>query len=411
MPWLVHIGARSSLALLSSIGLATALPLGAQQPRQWTVARMDAEYADPFTCVRWGSIRELADGRLMVADPTEKRLEIIDFRTGGALPLGRQGAGPGEWGLPLSLTPLGPDTTLLFDPQNNRLLKIAADGGIANATIPLPAGRGGFGLGGPRGHDARGRLYSQGSSVTLAPGQPLVTADSAPILRFDPRTTTVDTVAHVRVPRPEVRSSGSGGQSRMMISMSPNPFLPVAAWAVAPDGRLAMITPEPYRVEWIGANGARGTGPVIPHQRLRVTDADKEATGSGGPQCSFTVTRNTSDGAQASFTRTTTAVGGPGGGNAPPPRNDWPEYKPPFLGASTSAAVAAQTGEVWVLRARAANDEVPVYDVFDAQGRLIARATLPRGSNLLGFGRGVVYLSRIDEDDLVYIQRWRLDTP
>lgn len=195
---------------------------------------------------------------------------------------------------------------------------------------------------------------------------------------------------------------------RMMVS-APNPFLPMAAWAVAPDGRVAIVTPEPYRVDWIGTNGARSTGPVIPHQRLRVTNADKEATGSGGPQCSFTVTRDLGGG-QSAFTRTRTAVAAAGSGDGPPPRNDWPDYKPPFLSASGSGAFAAPTGEVWVLRTRAANDEVPTYDVFDAQGRLTARATLPRGSRILGFGRGVIYLSRIDEDDLVYIQRWRLDT-
>ena len=405
----VRFGTHASLAFLSSVAIAAALPLGAQQPRQWTVAHMEAEYADPFTCVRWGSIRELADGRVMVADPTEKRLEIIDFRSGRAVPLGRQGAGPAEWGLPLSLSPLGPDTTLLYDPQNNRLLKIAADGSIADATIPLPAGRGGFGLGGPRGHDAAGRLYAQGSSVTLAPGEPMVTADSAPIIRFDPRTTTVDTVAYLRVPKPELRSSGSGGQTRMMISIAPNPFLPVASWAVAPDGRLAIITPEPYRAEWIGANGARSTGPAVSHERLRVTSADKESTGSGGPQCSFTITRNLGGGAATSFSRTMVRASGDREG--PPPRNDWPDYKPPFLGASPSAVVAAPTGEVWVLRTRAADDDVPTYDVFDAQGRPTARVTLPEGSSLLGFGRGVVYLSRMDEDDLVYIQRWKLDTP
>ena len=410
MSW--HVRSRATIALLAPLGIAGTLSAQTPQPRQWTVARMEAEYADPFTCVRYGSVRELADGRVMVADPTEKRLEIIDFRTGTARTLGRQGAGPGEWGLPLSLTALGPDTTLLYDPQHNRLLRIAANGSIADATIPLPAGRGGFSIGGSRGHDAQGRLYYQGSSVTAIPGQPLVAADSAPIIRFDPRNQALDTIAWLRVPKPDVQQRSGGAGQRISISLAPNPFTPGETWTVAPDGRIAIITPEPYRIQWVGANGARTAGPAIPHQRIRVTSADRNATGDGGPACSFSITRNSGAGSGTSFSATVRTGGGGGGGGdgRPPARDDWPEFKPPFLAGQSTPAVAAPTGEVWVPRAREANDEVPSYDVFDAQGRLIARATLPKGSRLLGFGRGVIYLSRMDEDDLVYIQRWKLET-
>ena len=406
----IRFATRSSVVLISSLGLGGALAAQNPQPRQWTVSRMEAEYSDPFTCVRMGSVRELADGRLMVADASEKRLEIIDFRTGASTPLGRQGAGPGEWGLPLSLSALG-DTTLLYDPQNNRLLRIAPNGAIADATIPLPAGRGGFSLSGPRGYDAQGRLYYQGSAINVSPGQPLETSDSVAIARFDPRSGRIDTVAYLKVPRPEVQQSGGGTQQRITISMAPNPFLPSATWAVAPDGRVAIITPEPYRIEWVNANRTRSAGPALPYQRLRVTDADKSARG-GGPQCSFSITRSSGGGTSGFQTSVRAAVGGGGGGgDGPAPRTDWPEFKPPFLASNASPPVASPAGHIWIERTRAANDPVPVYDVFDAQGRLIARATMPRGSRLLGFGRGVVYLSRMDEDDLVYIQRWKLDTP
>ena len=408
MSWHVRFRSRAVAAVLPSLALAVTLPAQSPQPRQWTIAQMESEYADPFTCVRWGSVRELADGRLMVADPSEKRLEIIDFRTGSGRALGRQGSGPGEWGLPMSLAALGPDTTLLFDPQNGRLLKIASNGAIADATIPLPAGRGGFAMMGARGYDAQGRLYYQGSSVITAPGQPIVATDSAAIVRFDPRSQAVDTVAYIRVPKPDVQQqSGSGGQLRMTVSISPNPFLPGESWAAAPDGRVAILKPEPYRVEWVGADGARSAGPAVPYERLRVTSADRQAVGGGGPQCAFSVTRTSGGGGQTGFTQSVTR-GGPQA-DAPTPRNDWPDFKPPFLASNATPPVTAPSGEVWVPRTTAANDQRPRFDVFDARGRLIAQATLPRGSRLLGFGRGVVYLSRMDEDDLVYIQRWKLE--
>jgi hypothetical protein len=71
--------------------------------------------------------------------------------------------------------------------------------------------------------------------------------------------------------------------------------------------------------------------------------------------------------------------------------------------------VSTPTGEVWVQRTRPAGDDVPVYDVFDARGQVTGRVALPKGSRLLAFGNGTVYLSRMDEDDLLYIQRYRLD--
>jgi hypothetical protein len=103
-------------------------------------------------------------------------------------------------------------------------------------------------------------------------------------------------------------------------------------------------------------------------------------------------------------------AGGGGAGGRPPQRDDWPEFKPPFLGNQNSI-VATPTGEIWVQRTRPAGETAPLYDVFDSRGQLTSRVLLPKGARLLGFGNGTIYLSRMDEDDLLYIQRWRLDTP
>jgi hypothetical protein len=107
---------------------------------------------------------------------------------------------------------------------------------------------------------------------------------------------------------------------------------------------------------------------------------------------------------------------GPGGGStrsagvAPPnlqlpEPTDWPEVKPPF---TAGAAIAAPNGTVWVLRTRAAKDKIPTYDVFDATGKVVNRVALPADTRLLGFGNGTAYLARSDEDDLQYLQRYRM---
>ena len=81
-----------------------------------------------------------------------------------------------------------------------------------------------------------------------------------------------------------------------------------------------------------------------------------------------------------------------------------PDVKPPFLGGDV---YVAPDGRVWVLRTRAWNDSIPTFDVFDATGRVVERVSLPRRTRLIGFGNGVAYLARIDDDDLVWLQRVR----
>jgi hypothetical protein len=117
------------------------------------------------------------------------------------------------------------------------------------------------------------------------------------------------------------------------------------------------------------------------------------------------MTRTSSSAAAAALeARVARAAVAARGGSA----DEYPEFKPPFIGRAGNT-MAGPNGELWVLRARSANDDLPVYDVFNAAGQLSARVALPKKSTLVGFGNGTVYLSRMDEDDLVYLQRYRLD--
>ncbi len=99
-------------------------------------------------------------------------------------------------------------------------------------------------------------------------------------------------------------------------------------------------------------------------------------------------------------------AGGPGRGG--PPRTDWPAVMPPFATNRFGPARVAPNGELWVPRSRVATD-ASTYDVFDAGGRRVSRVVMPKGTRVIGFGVGTVYAFRMDEDDLVYLQRYRLD--
>ena len=48
----------------------------------------------------------------------------------------------------------------------------------------------------------------------------------------------------------------------------------------------------------------------------------------------------------------------------------------------------------------------PEYDVFDVAGARIYTIVLPQDSRLAGFGGGVVYITRSDEFDLQWLQRY-----
>jgi hypothetical protein len=76
---------------------------------------------------------------------------------------------------------------------------------------------------------------------------------------------------------------------------------------------------------------------------------------------------------------------------------------PPFVARET---FAQPNGNVWVLRSHKAAD-APIYDVFDAGSRMIARVSVPARARVVGFGTGTVYVVRRDADDLEYLQRYR----
>jgi hypothetical protein len=391
-------------ALVIAAGVA-AHDAAAQNPPLRTISKLDLEYAEPFSCI--SGFRELSSGRVIVSDAREKTLQLIDLRTGAVTKIGREGQGPGEWSTPITLMALPGDTTLLNDPQNNRFLIINPDGTTGGEVkVNLAGAGGGIMVTRPRGIDRMGRLYFEGSGFTFTPGGgPPVTADSVPILRFDRRTSKADTLGFIHVPKPDVQVS-NGGDRRMVMMMLPNVFNPQITWTAMPDGRVAIVYPEPYHVEWLSPSRARTAGPATIYQKIRVSDADK--AGNPFPDCNtITITRTVDGRLGGGGGRATGSVrmGAPPGAGA---GQEFPEFKPPFVNRA-GHVIAAPNGELWVQRTRSSDDDVTTYDVFNAAGRLSGRVALPKKTSFVAFGNGTIYLSRMDDDDLVYLQRYRLD--
>jgi hypothetical protein len=82
----------------------------------------------------------------------------------------------------------------------------------------------------------------------------------------------------------------------------------------------------------------------------------------------------------------------------------WPKLLPPFL---PDAVWFASDGRLWVRRTTAAGAP-PSFDLIDRAGAVVTRLQLPPRTRVVGFGRNTVYLARIDDDDLEYLERYRL---
>jgi hypothetical protein len=388
-------------AALLLLGVAPFAPASAQAVR--TLAKPEFEYAEPFSQI--SGLRELKDGRVLVADTREKLLQAIDLRAGRVTAVGREGSGPNEWQLPMRLLPYPGDSVLVADPLNSRFLLVSPQGRpvrtIMPAAGPQPAARGpgggavmigGIGLVSARAVDRQGRLYTTGLPIMMTPEGPK-TADSVPILRQSLTGAAADTMAWLRLPKDaaQVSASSSGQQQTMSIRIGgTTPFVNGDEWAVAPDGRIVIARVADYHVDVVMPDKRVIRGAPVRYTPVRVTEADKQEWREARRNTQAVMMTN-NNGVMSRQATTPPA-------EEPPA---WPAAKSPF---GSNSVFVAPNGQTWVLRQRAAGDLVPTFDVFDAQGRATGQVKLPPKTRLLAFGAKGVYLARSDDDDLQYIQ-------
>ena len=305
----------------------------------------DARFPEAFGMV--GGLRELRDGRILVADPLGQALLVINLQTGTADTIGRVGAGPGEYKQPDAVFALPGDSTLLVDLGNGRLTVLAPDLSFGETT-PIAQGQpqaGGGMRGGmsgmnivlPRGVDGQGRVYFQAMGG-MRPGGQL--PDSAAIMRWDRATGAFDEVGRVKLQ--ERRTETSGGRGEQRVRLVQTPLSPQDAWAVGWNGRFAMARTDGYYLEWTEPGGGRVRGDDVSYRPVRIRRAEKEEHLNRSSSSGLMVRVEINNGTRSmSFGR-----GGGGGGRSDVDDYEWPDVKPPFVRGAARRVRSPMAGAV-----------------------------------------------------------------
>jgi hypothetical protein len=334
----------------------------------------DAILPGSFTQV--SNVVELRDGRVALADIKERKFIFADFGA-GVQTIGVQtdtllpgDPAPGKYKIPGHVLRFRGDTLALVDyaierttlwNERGQFLAILRSWAVAGTNQPLV-------------YDTLGYAYKADYRSILGgiePGRSYV-VDSAPVLRYPREDTTADTIAQLKLP--EIGQGKFGEEIRQVaVVFSPNDL-----FGVAPDGALWVARATTNSVDWRAADGSWTRGKPVPFDRIRVTDADKDRF---------------MDAAHRSGLPTALDI-----------RYPFADYKSPF-----SLALTGADHEVWLQRARVADDSVPVYDVLTRDGRRARTVQLPPGALISGFGeQGRIYLVVRGADGRQKVERYRL---
>lgn len=329
--------------------------------------------------VRIAGARELGDGRLLLTDGPSRVLLLLDSSLRTARPLGRSGDGPGEYRNPTRIYPISLDSSIVADGSNRRWHLLIGDKfsnlgerlrtlqatvrgeicGITNSavlylvgtgprrSVPLPeAGR------------AEGHEYS-----------------AAVLHRIDSKP---DTIARGRT-----AFWGFANKSGRAVShFALHPLNSSDQAALFLDGRTAIVTLDPYAVEWRAPTGrtisrsvvAATLPPVTQTLRRRITENYvREADG-------YSV-----------FQDTDFAM--------------WPDRLPAFTARSL---VAGLDGRLYVSRTKMGESAPGQIDVFSSDRGLEGSIQLLPQERLLTVGRRWMYTARLNEDEEEVLVRYQL---
>jgi hypothetical protein len=335
------------------------------------------------------AVRELSDGRVLLAHRYHPTPLLGDFSTGGITEVGRGGAGPGEYKEVRAIFPLGSDSSLVDDQQNSRWSLLDGTKFARSATTWR------VGWYGPRlvGADRFGgvlevRPSQYGTQPGVRVNEIPPNAESLLVIRHHRSSTPgtavqrSDTLLRIRGAFRGVRrlqrmtDFGRGGRIGAWYELR-NILASEDQAIVFPDGWIAIAYQDPYRVEWRSPEGAWRRGQPLPFVRVPADEQQKRAA----------VARNWPRPPQLF---------------SPDDYPSWPRVLPPFL---DNALLALPDGRLAVKRTPDARSPGTVYDLVDRQGRLTARLRLAANESVAAFSSAWAYVIVRDSDDLDWLHR------
>jgi len=333
----------------------------------------------PGTFVQLSNVVELSDGRIVFADTKAKLFLAADLLTGTVDTLGVRvdslGAEdpPDRYKFPGWVVHLAGDTVALVDFAAVRTT-LWSEKGEPLGLLPIPPVAGQTPV---LVYDTAGHGYKIDYQAILGGAEPgkAVRPDSIPVLRIALKGAAIDTVANLSAPDYGDAIFGEQVQQAAKV-FAPNDF-----FGVLPSGVAWVARGHVNRVDWRAPDGRWTRGTSRPYEKLPVTQSDRD--------------------------RVLAQVREQGKLYGMPQdlRIEYPfaDSKPPF-----DFALGRPSGEVWLQRPRAGEEDPLTYDVVDQAGWRRA-VTFPKGATLAGFGaRDAVYANVKSDSGDRTIGRFRL---
>jgi hypothetical protein len=351
--------------------------LAVQQQTIDLTGKPAAAISEAFTKI--SGVQELSGNLAVATDNMEAKVVLVDFGRGSVKQLGSKGDGPNEYRFP-SPPIAAPNGAYVLDTYQRRMISVGRNGALTGMKL-LPEGP----LSRVRSSDAAGRVYFEGSDFDPNSGG---FSDSLPVMRWDPATNRVDRVGRVYGGGRVILNRGG---SRASLAREITPFPHLDAWTALPDGRLALIRHEPFRIDVVSASGTIQAGSVIPTTPIPLTASERDWYRK-------TITPPRMGAA---------LVGGGTGAQSMQPQwedTSFPATMPAFIGADV---IASPEGQIWIPRSFSGADKTRKYEIYDASGKLTGTAIVDAYARVVGFGAKSVYVARTNpDDDLVYLSKY-----
>ena len=423
---------------------------------------------DAKTTKHFGNIfgvRQLAGGKVLVNDGVRRQLVMLDANLSNptvvidSVTEGGNSYGPRA----APLIPYLADSSLFVDGSSLSLLVIDPNGKVAHVMSAPKPGDLRFLAGSASGVDAQGNLVYRGMMAITrnmvggppAPGAAPTTIqppDSAPIVRANFDTRTVDTIGRVKIQAGSRVTMQQDGDGKMVAKMTVNPLPTIDEWAVLSNGSIALVRGHDYHIDWIHPDGRKVSSAKLPFDWKRLTDEDKQklvdsarvaiekqqadakAAGANPGMAAAGAAIGAATGEAVRMEVRVMAgpggggggggmaIGAPGGGGGPPvnftmptptiefvPLKEIADYYPAIR---SGAARADLDGNLWILPTTSAQSKAGelVYDVVNSKGDLVQRVRLPVGRSIAGFGHdGIVYLMYRDGTTGWFLERARIN--